>query len=99
MSVRPIAGRGRIDLPAATARLIEETSSARPTVLASFGSPYLLSQLTAYAGAYLLAWNAVAANERAVANALAAGARISGKSPISLGDRFPRGTGIAFPRR
>ncbi len=98
-SVRPIAGRGHVDLPPALARLIEETSSSKPTVLASFGSPYLLNQLTAYAGTYLLAWNAVAANERAVANALAAGAGISGKSPITLGDRFPRGAGIALPRR
>ncbi|MEE8153969.1 MAG: glycoside hydrolase family 3 N-terminal domain-containing protein, partial [Phycisphaerales bacterium] len=98
-SVRPIAGRGHVDLPSALARLIEETSASKPTVLASFGSPYLLNQLTAYTGTYLLAWNAVAANERAVANALAAGAGISGKSPITLGDRFPRGTGIALPRR
>ena len=98
-SVRPIAERGHVDLPAALAQLIEQTSSSKPTVLASFGSPYLLNQLTAYEGTYLLAWNAVAANERAVANALAAGAAITGKSPITLGDRFPQGAGIALPRR
>ena len=75
------------------------TATVYATVLASFGSPYLLNQLTAYTGTYLLAWNAVAANERAVANALAAGAGISGKSPITLGERFPLGAGIALPRR
>ena len=88
-SVRPIAGTGHVDLPPALARLIEETSSSKPTVLASFGSPYLLNQLTAYAGTYLLAWNAVAANERAVANALAAGATISGKVSRYAGRSFP----------
>ncbi len=98
-SVRPIAGRGHVDLPPALAELIEETSANKPTVLASFGSPYLLNQLTDYEGTYLLAWNPVAANERAVANALAAGAAITGKSPITLGDRFARGAGISLPRR
>jgi len=70
-----------------------------PTVLVSFGSPYLLKQLTSFDGAYLLAWNAVAANERAVARALAGGAPIAGKSPITLSDRFPRGYGISIRGR
>ena len=72
---------------------------AQPTVVASFGSPYLLSQLSTFVGTYLLAWNAVAANEHAVARALAAGAAITGTSPITLSDRFPRGHGIQLPAR
>ncbi len=98
-SVRPIAGRGHVDLPENLAALIQETGGDRPTVLVSFGSPYLLNQLPAFAGAYLLAWNAVAANERAVARALAGGAAIGGASPITLSDRFPNGFGITLPRR
>ena len=98
-SVRPIAGRGHVDLPAALAGLIRETGAKMPTVLVSFGSPYLLKQLTSFDGAYLLAWNAVAANERAVAHALAGGAPITGKSPITLSDRFPRGYGISISGR
>ena len=95
-SVRPIAGRGHVDLPHPLAALITDTdtNTDKATALVSFGSPYLLNQLTTFGGAYLLAWNAISANERAVAHALRGGAPISGRSPITLSDRFPRGHGI-----
>ena len=95
-SVRPIAGRGHVDLPPPLAALITDTdtNTDKATALVSFGSPYLLNQLTTFGGAYLLAWNAISANERAVAHALRGGAPISGRSPITLSDRFPRGHGI-----
>ncbi|MCZ6917652.1 MAG: hypothetical protein O7I93_12810 [Gemmatimonadetes bacterium] len=95
-SVRPIAGRGHVDLPVQLAALITGTDARKPTVLASFGSPYLLNQLTAFDGTYLLAWNTVAANERAVANALRRGTPIGGRLPITLSHRFPRGHGIVL---
>jgi beta-glucosidase-like glycosyl hydrolase len=98
-SVRPISGRGHVDLPEALATLIRETDEDTPTTLVSFGSPYLLNQLTSFDGAYLLAWNAVGANERAVAHALAGETAIVGTSPITLSDRFPRGFGITIPSR
>jgi hypothetical protein len=68
-------------------------------MLVSFGSPYLLNQLPRFPGGYLLAWSDVAATERAVANALAGSAPITGKSPVALSPRLPRGTGIAVPDR
>ena len=98
-SVRPISARGHVALPAALADLIVRTGAERPTVLVSFGSPYLLSQIPSYSGTFILAWNAVAANERAAANALAGNAAIAGKSPITLSDRFPLGHGITVPAR
>lgn len=93
-SVRPIAWRGHVALPDSLADLILETDATRTTVLVSFGSPYLLGQLPAYDGAYLIAWSASLATERAVAHALAGGAPIIGRLPITLSPEHPRGFGI-----
>jgi len=47
----------------------------------------------------MLLFSGAVSNERAVAHALAGGAPISGKSPITLSDRFPRGYGISLSGR
>jgi beta-N-acetylhexosaminidase len=96
-SVRPIAGRGTIALPDSLALLILATAARKPTTVVSFGSPYLLNQLPAYAGGYLLAWSSAGACERAVAKALTGGAPIQGRLPISLGPLLPRGFGVSIP--
>lgn len=93
-SVRPIAWRGHVALPDSLAGLIQVTAAQKPTVLVSFGSPYLLSQVPDFRGAYLLAWSAAPAAERAVARALTGGAPIRGRSPVQLSPTLPRGTGI-----
>ena len=98
-SVRPISGRGHIALPQPLAVMMTRTARTKPTILASFGSPYLLEQLTDFSGGYLLAWNAVSATSRAVANAVSGGAAINGKTPITLSDKFPRGHGIHLAAR
>jgi beta-N-acetylhexosaminidase len=95
-SVRPIAWRGHIALPDALAALIERSAAGRPTMLVSFGSPYLLGQLPAFPGGYLIAWSANLATERAVADALTGRIPIRGRLPITLDPRHPRGTGIAI---
>jgi beta-N-acetylhexosaminidase len=92
--VRPIAWRGHVALPDSLAALILSTSASRPSLLVSFGSPYLLSQLPGFTGGYLLAWSDVLATERAVARALSGPAAITGLLPISLGPGYPRGSGI-----
>jgi beta-glucosidase-like glycosyl hydrolase len=93
-SVRPIAWRGHIALPDSLAALILATAETKPTLLVSFGSPYLLRQLPGYRGAYLLAWSAVPATERAVAIAATGGAPIRGRTPVTLSPAMPRGFGI-----
>jgi beta-glucosidase-like glycosyl hydrolase len=98
-SVRPIAGRGNVALPDSLAALINALAATRPTMLVSFGSPYLLNQLPGFQGGYLLAWSDVPATERAVANALTGSAPITGKSPVALSPQLPRGTGILVPDR
>jgi CubicO group peptidase (beta-lactamase class C family) len=97
-SVRVISGRGHIAMPDSLASLITQTAITRPSALVSFGNPYLLSQVPQYQGAYLVAWSAAPAAERAVARALAGGAPISGRLPITLGGDYPRGLGIELPR-
>jgi beta-N-acetylhexosaminidase len=98
-SVRPIAGRGHIALPEPLADMITRTHGSKSTLLVSFGSPYLLSQLPGYQGAFLLAWHDVLATERAVANAIAGGAPIEGRLPITLSERYRRGHGVRIPAR
>jgi beta-N-acetylhexosaminidase len=96
-SVRPISGRGTVALPDSLAALINATAALKPTVLVSFGSPYLLNQLPGFQGGYLLAWSDVPATERAVANALTGAASITGKSPVALSPQLPKGSGIQVP--
>lgn len=93
-SVRPIAWRGHVALPDSLATLIETVAAARPTMLVSFGSPYLLNQLPGFQGGYLIAWSDNLATERAVAGALTGVTSIGGHLPITLDARHPRGSGI-----
>jgi hypothetical protein len=94
-SVRFIAGRGHVSMPDSLARLILATDRQKPTVLASFGSPYLLSQIPGYGNTFLLAWSDAPSTERAVGRAISANAAITGTLPITLNAQLPRGFGIA----
>src|SRR5256885_284963 len=62
-NVRPISSRGNIALPDSLAQLVTATDAARPTVLVSLGSPYLLSQTPAVR-CYLIAWSGGRARAR-----------------------------------
>ena len=92
-SIRVSAWSGTISMPPQVAELVNATARAKPTVLVSFGSPYLLNQAPAVQG-YLLAWAARPINEMAVGAALTGRAEISGRLPIPLGDSLPIGTGL-----
>jgi len=95
-NVRPISGRGTIALPDSLARLIGATDAAKPTVLISLGSPYLLTQAPTVKS-YLIAWSGVRAAERSVGRALLGWAPIGGKLPIRIPPGYPIGHGIVFP--
>src|SRR5436309_14635840 len=79
-NVRPISWKGNIALPDSLAQLITATDAARPTVLVSLGSPYLLNQ-TPPVRSYLIAWSGVRASARAVALALLGRVPIGGPRP------------------
>jgi len=95
-NVRPISGRGAIALPDSLAHLIAATDSAKPTVLVSLGSPYLLSQAPTVKS-YLVAWSGVRAAERAVSRALLGWSPIGGKLPIRIPPGYSIGHGIVVP--
>jgi beta-N-acetylhexosaminidase len=91
-SVRVSSGKGTIALPASAELAINLIAARQPTVLVSFGSPYLISQVPSVPS-YMLAWVATPMSEAAVANALT-GAAITGKCPILIPPSWPIGTGL-----
>ena len=95
-NVRPISGKGNIALPDSLAQLITLTDAARPSVLVSLGSPYLLNQ-TPTARSYLIAWSGVRASERAVALALLGRVPIGGHLPTRIPPDYARGWGLTVP--
>ncbi|MGH7671986.1 MAG: glycoside hydrolase family 3 protein, partial [Gemmatimonadales bacterium] len=95
-NVRPVSGRGTIALPDSVARLIMATDSAKPTVLVSLGSPYLLNQAPTVKS-YLIAWSGVRAAERAAGRALLGLSPIRGKLPIRIPPAYPIGHGRVIP--
>ncbi len=95
-NVRPISWRGNIALPDSLAQLVAATDSARPTVLVSLGSPYLLNQVPTVKS-YLIAWSGVRASERAVALALLGRVPIGGRLPIRVPPDYSVGWGVAVP--
>ncbi len=97
LNVRVISGRGHVDMPDSLARLIQQTAGTKPTALVSFGSPYLLSQLPTFRGAFLVAWSDATSAERGAARALAGGAPITGRLPIALNGTYARGHGVRIP--
>ena len=92
-NVRPVSWKGFIALPDSLARLVAATDSARPTLLVSLGSPYLLGQVPT-AGSYLIAWSGARVAERAVAQAILGQVPITGRLPIRLPPAYPIGYGI-----
>ncbi len=95
VAVRARSGSGVITMPDALASLIDGASRQRPTVLVSFGSPYLQSQVPDVP-AYLQAWTNNPLTEWAAAAALS-GAPISGTLPIDLPAGARLGDGITLP--
>ncbi len=95
-NVRPLSGKGNIALPDSLAQLITVTDAARPTVLVSLGSPYLLNQ-TPTVRSYLIAWSGVRASERAVALALLGRVPIGGHLPTRIPPDYPLGWGVTVP--
>lgn len=85
--------RGTIGLPPATATFLEGVARRQPTVLISFGSPYVIGQVPA-AASYLIGWSATTMAEHAVAAALSGRNAIAGTAPIAIPPGFPIRAGI-----
>jgi len=72
---------------------VNAIARTRPTVVVSFGNPYLLDQLPDV-GTYVLAWAGWDVMQEAAARALTGGAPITGRLPIPLPPHHAIGDGI-----
>jgi beta-N-acetylhexosaminidase len=91
---RPVPSRGTIgQVPDSMRTLIAATAAARPTILVSMGTPYLIEELPEV-GSYLIGWRSNPVTEQAVARALAGVAPITGRLPISIPPSYARGWGV-----
>lgn len=95
-NVKPISSRGNIALPDSLAALIGAVDATKPTVLLSFGSPYLLDQ-TPSVKTYLIAWSGVRVSERAAARAVLGLSPIGGHLPIRIPPEYHVGWGVVMP--
>ena len=91
--VRVVSGKGRIAIPEAVAAFVEAIAARRPTLVTSFGNPYLLTQFPSV-GTYALAWGQGAAEQEAAVRALTGEAPITGRLPITIPPDHPIGSGI-----
>ena len=96
-AVRATAWSGNIGLPQQFTALMDSTARKKRTVLITFGSPYLISQVPSI-GSYILGWQSRGMSERAMAAALSGTAPITGKLPISIPGGGPFGYGIQRTR-
>lgn len=88
-----ITGKGSIAMPEPVASLIARLDRTRPTVVTSFGNPYLLEQFPRV-GTYLLGWGPEEVAQRAAARAILGEAPVTGTLPIAIPPDYPVGSGI-----
>jgi beta-N-acetylhexosaminidase len=91
--VSPSAGGGPEALADPLKELIAGSAEDRPTVLISFGNPYLLSSVPDV-GSYLVAWGDREVSQRAALAALFGEEAISGRLPIPLPPFHVLGEGL-----
>lgn len=92
--VPPRSGSGSVAVPEELVAFVEKVRSERPVVLASFGSPYLLSAFPGV-GTYLVAWGDREVSQEAAARAVVGESAITGMLPISLPPYHGIGDGLA----
>jgi beta-glucosidase-like glycosyl hydrolase/CubicO group peptidase (beta-lactamase class C family) len=91
--IRVIDRKGGLAVPPAVAKFVSAVAAKRPTVVTSFGNPYILSQFPGV-GTYAVAWGPAAVAQTAAARAIAGEIPFAGKLPISLPPDHPLGSGI-----
>lgn len=91
--VPPRAGAGEVAVPEALRDFVEGMARDRPTVVVSFGNPYLLTSFPSVS-AYLIAWGEHEVSQRAAARALVGSAAITGRLPVSIPPYHAIGEGI-----
>ncbi len=86
--------KNSVGIPEAGAKVLRELlQTDKKVVNVSFGNPYLLNNFPKMK-TYIVAYGDMPSLQRATARALTGEIDFKGKLPISLGEMFPRGTGI-----
>ena len=80
-------------MPQPIASWIDSVAQRRPTVVVSFGNPYLIRQFPSV-GTFVNTYGVSESLECAAASAIFGAAPITGKSPVSLPGFFKAGDGI-----
>ncbi len=95
--VSPSAGSGEDAVPEPLRRLVADAVEAKPTVLLSFGNPYLLNAFPTV-GSYLIAWGDRDVSQNAGLKALFGEEAITGRLPIPLPPYRGIGDGLDRPK-
>ncbi|MEX2609679.1 MAG: glycoside hydrolase family 3 N-terminal domain-containing protein, partial [Gemmatimonadota bacterium] len=90
--------KGGIGIPDSLAALAGELAAGKPTVLLSFGNPYILEQVPD-AGTLMLAWAGHPPLQQAAADALLGRIPVTGKLPLDLPPFHVVGEGLEIPAR
>ncbi len=97
--VRVTSSKGRVDMDASQAELLRRLAEGGvPTVVISFGSPYLLTQFPAVP-VYLCAYGADPSSQRAAVAALFGERPLAGRLPVSIPGIAEVGDGLDLPER
>ena len=91
--VRRVEGEGRFAVPKHIASWIDSVAARKPTIVVSFGNPYLIRQFPSVQS-YLVTYGVSDDLERAAVNALFGSAPITGRIPVSLPGFFKIGDGL-----
>jgi beta-N-acetylhexosaminidase len=90
--------KNSVGLPDAGAQVLREVLQSRPeTVSVSFGNPYLLKNFPEMK-TYVVAYGDMSSLQHAAARALFGEINFTGKLPISIGENYPRGTGLSLKK-
>ncbi|MEQ9400185.1 MAG: glycoside hydrolase family 3 N-terminal domain-containing protein [Longimicrobiales bacterium] len=87
------AGSDSSSVPAPLRRLVAAANASKPTVVVSFGNPYLLSAFPA-TGSLLLAWGDRPVSQQAALKAVFGEEAVSGRLPIGLPPHHDLGHGL-----
>lgn len=91
--IRVAAGRTELAVAAAVAAAINAVAARRPTIITSFGNPYVLQQFPEI-GTYVLAWAQWEPAQRTAARALVGLTTIEGLLPIPIPPHHDIGDGV-----
>jgi CubicO group peptidase (beta-lactamase class C family) len=91
--VPPRSGAGAVAIPDDFTNFVGRVADTTPTVLISFGSPYVLTAFPEL-GSYMIAWGDREVSQRAAARALVGASGVGGRLPVSIPPYHVLGDGL-----